>query len=69
MRVLILILGLTLCGCCAHRRQHVATVPGCDAYVLVPAGCYTQRLPDGIQVRCADGHTTDYRCKNLRGAK
>jgi hypothetical protein len=47
-----------LAGCAGQRR---AAVPGCQAPVYVPEGCYTQTFPDRIEVRCPD-RTWTYRC-------
>lgn len=54
------LLAISLTGCAPARRAH-ANVPGCNAPVAVPAGCYTQVFPDHLEVRCP-GKTWKYRC-------
>jgi hypothetical protein len=52
-------------GCCASLHHRHVGMPGAgctNAQVDVGPGCYTQPIPEGIEVRCADGRNTKYTC-------
>jgi hypothetical protein len=61
------LLFLLAAGCASHRAT-TAHIPGCKiAEAYVGPGCYTQKVPDGVEVRC-QGNTMKYHCDRVENS-